>query len=341
MNNLLDRERRPLSGLMAAEWVVMAYLVGTTIVMLFHYTSLYEPVQMFFLRLKVLTITVVLIFLYRLWPCRLSRMVRIGAQLAMLSWWYPDTYEFNRMFLNLDHVFAQWEQDLFGCQPALLFSRRWGSAVVSELMDLGYVSYFPLIALVSAYYFFCRYDQFGRVAFIIITSFFLYYIVFIVLPVAGPQYYYAAVGVDHIARGEFPDIGHWFAVHQDVLESPGYKEGVFYRLVVEAHTAGERPTAAFPSSHVGISTILMIMAWTAGAAKPSARRSRSGRQSRRGSRSSHLFFFILLPFYVLLCLSTVYIQAHYAIDVFAGWASGIVLYFVLHYTYIYLIKETS
>ena len=41
------------------------------------------------------------------------------------------------------------------------------------------------------------------------------------------------------------------------------------------------------------------------------------------------FFYIMLPLYVLLCLSTVYIQAHYAIDVLAGWATGATLYFVL------------
>lgn len=47
---------------------------------------------------------------------------------------------------------------------------------------------------------------------------------------------------------------------------------------------------------------------------------------RTGNRR---FFYTLLPFYVLLCLSTVYIQAHYAIDVLAGWVTGVALYFAL------------
>lgn len=338
MNNLIERERRPIKGLMAAEWVVAAYLVGTTALMLLTITSLHEPGQMFALRLKVVGITALLYLIYRLWPCRLTRMLRIGAQLAMLSWWYPDTYEFNRMFPNLDHVFAQWEQDLFGCQPALLFSQAIDSPVFSEMMDLGYASYFPLIALVAAYYFFCRYEEFGRVSFILLTSFFVYYIIFIALPVAGPQYYYAAVGTDDIARGVFPNIGDWFADHQDVLESPGYKDGIFYQLVAQAHAAGERPTAAFPSSHVGVSTILLIMAWTAGGGRV-RRRSCNGRQSRKAGAPKRMLFLVLLPFYVLLCLSTVYIQAHYAIDVLAGWASGGMFYFVLYYTYEYMIGK--
>ena len=44
---------------------------------------------------------------------------------------------------------------------------------------------------------------------------------------------------------------------------------------------------------------------------------------------SRRLFYILMPFYVLLCLSTVYIQAHYAIDVVAGLATGAAFYFAL------------
>ena len=37
----------------------------------------------------------------------------------------------------------------------------------------------------------------------------------------------------------------------------------------------------------------------------------------------------ILPFYVLMCLSTVYIYAHYAIDALAGLITGVLAYFVL------------
>lgn len=83
-------------------------------------------------------------------------------------------------------------------------------------------------------------------------------------------------------------------------------------MVADAHAAGERPTAAFPSSHVGVSTILMLLVWS--------------------SKNRKLLLF-LLPFYVLLCLSTVYIYAHYAIDVLAGWVSALLLYAVLYFGY--------
>ncbi len=305
-------EKSPKKGLLAVEWVVMGYLVLTLLLMLFTYTKLHNPESMLWGRLRVVAMTAAMWLVYRLVPCRLTLFFRVAVQMALLSWWYPDTYEFNRMFPNLDHVFAQCEQSLFGCQPSLLFCRHFSGAVFSELMDLGYSAYFPMILIVTVYFFGWRYKEFGRASFVILASFFIYYIIYIALPVAGPQYYYNAVGLAEIARGNFPNLGYYFATHQEALASPGYTDGFFYRMVADAHAAGERPTAAFPSSHVGISTILMLLVWS--------------------SKNRKLLYF-LLPFYVLLCFSTVYIYAHYTIDVFAGWLSAILFYAVLYTSY--------
>ncbi|RRC99865.1 phosphatase PAP2 family protein [Prevotella sp. OH937_COT-195] len=300
---------KPLKGLMAVEWVVTAYLVLTTIVILFCYTDAVNPVAMLTGRARVVATTAALWFIYRLWPCRMTRFLRIAAQMALLSWWYPDTYEINRMFPNLDHVFAEWEQSLFGFQPALLFHEAMPGSIFSELMDLGYASYYPMIFLVVLFYFVARYDEFHNAAFVVLGSFFLYYVIFIFVPVVGPTFYYHAVGIDQISNGIFPDLGTYFNNHQECLPSPGDTDGVFYRFVESAKEAGERPTAAFPSSHVGCSTVLMLLAWHS---------------------KKRWLVWTLMPFYVLLCFSTVYIQAHYAIDAFAGLATGVVFYFMLY-----------
>ena len=174
IKELFTKEKKPVKGLLAIEWVVMGYLVITTLLMLFTYTKVHNPGDMLWGRMQIVFMTIALWAVYRMFPCRLTRLCRILAQMALLSWWYPDTYEFNRMFPNLDHVFASWEQALFGCQPALLFSQWLSSPVFSELMNLGYWSYYPMIAATALYFFFWRYDQFGRAAFIILTSFFIY-----------------------------------------------------------------------------------------------------------------------------------------------------------------------
>lgn len=310
--SLFAIEKKPKKGLLALEWATMAYLAFTLLLMLFTYTELACPAPMFRGRMRIVVMTVALWGVYRMIPCRFTRLCRVVGQMALLSWWYPDTYEFNRMFANLDHLFAGYEQRLFGCQPSLLFSEKFGGAVFSELMCLGYTAYYPMIVVVTLFFFVWRYEQFGRASFVILASFFVYYIIYIFLPVAGPQFYYEAVGMDAIARGSFPDIGHYFAGCRDALMTPGWQDGFFFEMVRSAHEAGERPTAAFPSSHVGVSTILMLLVWSA--------------------RSRRLLLW-LTPFYVLLCLSTVYIYAHYAIDVIAGWISAVAVYVVLCLAY--------
>ena len=312
IKHLFEIERKPKKGLLAVEWVVMGYLLLTVLVILFTFTKAMNPEAMLWGRFRIVMLTLAVWLVYRLIPCRFTLLCRITVQMFLLSWWYPDTYELNRLFPNLDHHFAAYEQWLCGCQPALLFSQAISHPVFSELMHLGYASYFPLIALVSLFYFFFRYKEFDRAVFIILTSFFIYYVIFIFLPVTGPQYYYLAAGLDNIAQGIFPNVHDYFATHDQPLPMPGYSDGYFYQCVASAHATGERPTAAFPSSHVGITTILMILAWR--------------------SRSRPLFWGIT-PLYILMCLATVYIQAHYVVDVIGGWVSAVVIYAVLQFLY--------
>ena len=61
---------------------------------------------------------------------------------------------------------------------------------------------------------------------------------------------------------------------------------------------------AFPSSHIGVSTVLMFLAYRA----------------KKG------IFYIMFPFYLLLCCATVYIKAHYLVDAVAGLATGLLMY---------------
>ncbi len=308
IKQLFAMEKAPRKGLFALEWGMGASLVPPLLIVLFTYTKIHSPEAMIWGRIRIAVMTFALWGVYRMLPCRLTRFARIVVQLALLGWWYPDTYEINRMLPNLDHVFASVEQSVFGCQPALLFHKAMPWHFFSELMDMGYASYYPMIAVVVIFYFLFRYSEFERAAFVVLTSFFIYYVVFILVPVTGPTFYYKAVGLGEIARGSFPNVHDYFNYYQDCLPSPGYTDGIFYQMVESAKAAGERPTAAFPSSHVGVSTVLMLLAWH--------------------TRNRRLLY-CLLPFYVLLCFATVYIQAHYAIDALAGLVSGALLYFAL------------
>ena len=295
-------------GLLAVEWIAIGYLLLTLLMMAVLWDKLVSPEQMIKGRITFVLVTLAAWGVYWLKPCRLTMFLRIAVQMVFLSWWYPDTYELNRMLPNLDHIFAGCEQAVFGCQPALLFAQKVPWGWFSELMCMGYISYFPMMTILLIYYFFYRYNEFLKAAFVLLGAFFIFYVIFIFLPVTGPQFYYLAVGPEKIAASVFPNLGDWFLTHSERMAVPGWTDGFFYHLLEMAHNAGERPTAAFPSSHVGITTVVMLLA-----------------------HHTHCRKLVLgmLPFYILMCLSTVYILAHYAIDALTGLFTGVVFYFVL------------
>ncbi len=292
-------------GLFAVEKITLIYTLLTSILILFLYQKMDHPLRMLIERGMIVGVTFLLMYLYRLAPCKLSAFIRIAIQMSLLSYWYPDTFEFNRIFPNLDHIFASAEQWLFDGQPAVWFCLRFPHMWVSEPFNMGYFFYYPMILIVVVFYFIRCFDRFEEISFVLVTSFFVYYLIYIFVPVAGPQFYFPAIGSENVAKGVFPAIGDYFNHHQELLPGPGYDHGFFYNLVEGSQRIGERPTAAFPSSHVGISTILMLIAW----------------------RGNKILFGCLFPFYLLLCGATVYIQAHYAIDALAGFCSAFIIYF--------------
>lgn len=293
------------------ERISLIYNAITTLLIVLLYGRMDHPGLMLIERAGIVAVTFGLIYLYQKYPCRLSAFVRMVVQMSFLAYWYPDTFEFNRLFPNLDYFFASAEQFLFGCQPAVEFSKLFPSIWFSEPFNMGYFAYYPMIAVVAIYYFVFRFDLFEKASFVIVTSFFIYYLIYIFVPVAGPQFYFPAIGMDNVATQNFLAIGDYFNNNAILLPGPNFEQGLFFDLVEASQEVGERPTAAFPSSHVGISTILMIMAW----------------------RVNKKLCYGLTPFYILLCCATVYIQAHYLIDVLAGWCSAVCIYIASTWMY--------
>ena len=210
-------------------------------------------------------------------------LVRSLFPLAFIAYWYPETYYMNEnIFGNLDSLFVSADQWLFGCQPSLEFSRNYPQQWISELMHLGYLSYYLIIASTVFISLARSKECMQRSVFLILCSFFIYYITFIILPVIGPQFYFPE-----------PD---------NLLNSTGF----FHDLMVAVQNLGEKPTGAFPSSHVGICCICMYLIL----------------------KNSRKIFYILAPIAIILICSTVYIKAHYLIDVIGGFVSAPVYFWL-------------
>ena len=207
---------------------------------------------------------------------------------AALSLLYKETATINRLYYPvLDPMLTRWDELIFGFQPSLEFSKAIHYALFSELMFMSYFSYYlmPLAVLLLTFsYIPSKTDEFG---FIFITSFLIYYLIFVFFPAVGPQFY--------------------FPYPENQIEA----KGIFGHIIKIIQENGEAPTAAFPSSHVGIATILSI--WLAKNLK------------------KYLKFFI--PIVILLILATVYIKAHFAVDVFTGLLTAPLVYWISTLTY--------
>ena len=293
--------------MLSFEWVMIIYAVLTMLFILFAWRLLDNPFELLLKRIIPVLITFLLCYIYKKISNRFVYLLRIVFQLYMLIWWYPDTYELNKAIPNLDHIFASVEQWIFGCQPAILFFDNYPQKIISEAMNFGYAIYYPMIFYTVLVDYFFRKSEIEKIMFIIMGSFFAYYFIFDLLPVVGPTFYYKAVGMERISEGIFPSIGDYFATHNECMPTPGYSDGIFYQMVESAKAAGERPTAAFPSSHVGVATICMILLYKL--------------------KNKVSFILLIIP-YILLSMATVYIQAHYVIDAIAGLITGVIFYYI-------------
>ncbi len=205
---------------------------------------------------------------------KLMALLRQFWLLAFIAYWYPETYYIHSCFFdNLDDFLIHLDAICFGGQPSMEFSRVMPWYWMNELMNFAYLSYYFIIAGTVV----CLYIKDAATGFkavtILLSSFFLYYILFILLPAVGPQFYLPP-----------PD------------NAIPYTRP-FRAVMCFLQEAGEKPTGAFPSSHVGITVICLMILWL-----------HNGRK----------LFRCLLPLAVLLIASTVYIKAHYLVDVIAG-----------------------
>lgn len=301
-----------MKKLLLTDWATLIYAALTTLLLLIFWSKNEAPWTLLSVRIAAVAVVFILLAIHTRWPNRWTMLVRLIFPLTMLGVWYPDTFEFCRHLPNLDHIFAEADLALFGCEPAIEMSRWLSGKMWSELFNAGYFSYYLMIGLGALVPLCWRQDEMQRSIFIVVAGFFAYYIIYLFLPVAGPQFYFAAIDPALISQGPFPALGNYFDLHPDAPHVGNTIAGFFQSLVEAAQEGGERPVAAFPSSHVGMSTVLMMLFW----------------RLKRG------VFFAMLPLYILLCGATVYIAAHYLVDVFGGWATAILFFYLFDRIYL-------
>jgi membrane-associated phospholipid phosphatase len=279
---------------MPAETVLLTYILVTGVLIIVFNGRLKHEIVNLLLRFVIIVFVIFLIALNRKYSTnKVIRFIRLFFPFLLLAYFYKETDYLNNIFIvnNLDDLLSSWEESIFRTQPSLAFAAFFSSDLMAELMYFGYFSYYLLVFGIPLYIFFIVDKYLGeKYVFVIITSFIIYYLVFIVFPVAGPQYYYSS---------------------RLLVLPAGYFFGPFIRLI---QYYGEAPTAAFPSSHVSICIMLLWICF----------------------RHVKKLLIFTLPISVLLLFSTVYIRAHYVIDVIGGLICTPLIYTLSEKLFVYL-----
>ncbi len=280
--------KQSFSKISSIWYTVIAYQIITFILVAFFDIGYFKSPVFLISRSIILAFLVVRLFYQSDISKKLGSLSDTLMIYILLAFFYKETAHLNTfIFPKIDPFLVRCDEWLFGVQPAIWFSEKFNAAIFSELMFMGYFSYYimPLLAFLAIWKF--NREFFEEFSFLVLSAYFVYYLIFILLPAEGPQFFYASPLNQIDAQGPFAAI---------------------IKLIQKS---GEAPTAAFPSSHIGIMIIILTLLF----------------------KKQKTLFQIFLPFSVILLFSTVYIKAHFFVDVLAGLLSAPFVLFLNRFIY--------
>jgi len=228
-------------GPLAVDYLTQAYLAATAVVALSSLTGIGLAITL----THVAVIGLIAWIAARPLPAHgLVLFFRLFYPVALTPILYLELAPLNQLHVSgyFDATVMRWEELLFGTQLAMAFSRSFGRLWFSEILHLGYFSYYFIVPGAAATAYLLKGPRaLERASFTIALAFFTCYLCFSVFPVAGPRYDFPTIA------GDGPN-GPVFALVHTILES------------------GSSKGTAFPSSHVAAT----LSAWFA-----------TGRESKR------------------------------------------------------------
>ena len=277
------------------DFLFFGFLFTTTILLLFSWNQTENVVDLLITRGIIFAISLAFIFLNPVLNSKLFSFFRNIYPVIFAGYFYTETVYYNKLFFrNLDPIFINFDEAIFGFQPSLEFSKTFSSSWFAELMYFGYFSFYFIILGFIIIMYFKHKKLFVENVFKVTFSLLFFYFLFAIFPSAGPQFYF------------------------NEIERAVPMNGFILQDIMHAIQAGaEQPTGAFPSSHVGITVAILILA----------------------RKKLPLFFKICLPLTVILILSTVYIKAHYAVDAIFGFLIAPIIVYLATVMYNYPSKK--
>ncbi|MGC8928329.1 MAG: phosphatase PAP2 family protein [Myxococcota bacterium] len=180
---------------------------------------------------------------------------------------------------TIERTLARIDAAIFGGVQPTQWLERYTHPLIVDLMALNYALYFILpLSVWFTLYLLKNQRGFYEVSTAMISTLYLGYIGYVIFPAAPPRFTLT-------------------------YEAPLPSLFLHHFLQSNWDKAAAVMLGAFPSLHVGLSTISIIFAYRYINVLPKGR----------------LFFWIVTPLTVNLWFSTVYLRHHWVVDIFAGW----------------------
>jgi membrane-associated phospholipid phosphatase len=260
--------------------ITIGYLLLLNILVAFFHENLSRPWAFIVLHLCIIAVIVGLVFMAR----RIrSESVRVFRE------WYPGLFfvfgfeEINYL-VNMvtperfHQALIAWDYAIFGVHPTIWlgqFALPW----LTELLMSCFASFYFLIPLVGlVLYFKNKKEELRELMLTLGIAFYICFLTFIFLPAEGPW-----ITMIHL--------------HPEPLQG-----GLFTWFVHFVQGLGTVRGGAFPSSHVAVAVVVLIVAY----------------------RHQRMLSYFLMPVIIGLFISTVYCRFHYAVDVLSGVLVGMV-----------------
>ena len=126
---------------------------------------------------------------------KLLSLLRHFYPVLLFTPFFMETGLINRMFFSdyLDPQVAHWEQQVFGCQPSVLFMEKLPWLAVSELFYASYFSYYIMIVGVGHALFLRSRRQFFHYVSVVSFLFYVCYVIYTFIPVIGARAFFREV----------------------------------------------------------------------------------------------------------------------------------------------------
>lgn len=220
-----------------------------------------------------------------------GHILRDWLPFILVTFIYENLHDLSKHFMNMDiaGTLMNWDIAIFGIEPTL-WAQKIYSPLLTDIMAVSYALYFILplgIMLILSN----RDDrkELRTMTLTLTFAFLLGFLGYVFLPCSPPRYFITDLFTDPVRLH-----GPW----------------VFDALQAQWDSLSVVPCGAFPSLHVGISTVALIFAW----------------KYRRVSPLFRVIWWLYIPLVTSLWFSTVYLRHHWVIDIFAGWAVAIASY---------------